>query len=62
MFWVHASTRQRFDQAYIDIARRLELPGWRDPGIDTLRLVSDWLNEADNGGWLMVLDNADDLD
>ena len=62
MFWVHASTRQRFDQAYTDIARRLELPGWRDPSYDTLRLVSDWLNEADNESWLMVLDNADDLD
>lgn len=62
IFWVHASTKQRFDQAYRDIARRLQLPGWNDPNIDTLPLVLEWFNEADNGNWLMVLDNADDLD
>jgi len=58
--WVHASTRQRLKQAYRDIARRLELPGWNAPAVDTLLLVSEWFN--DNEQWLMVLDNADDLD
>ena len=60
IFWVYASTKHRFNQAYKDIAKRLELPGWNDPNIDTLRLVSDWFNETDD--WLIVLDNADDLD
>lgn len=62
ILWFHASTKQRFEQAYRDTARRLELPGWKDPDIDTLGLVSEWFNEAANGSWLMVLDNADDLD
>ncbi|CAD6573262.1 MAG: hypothetical protein ASARMPREDX12_005928 [Alectoria sarmentosa] len=53
-------TRQRLEQAYRDIARRLELPGWNDPSVDTLLSVSEWFNE--NEGWLMVLDNADDRD
>ena len=60
VFWVHGSTRQRLEQAYRDIARRLELPGWNDPLFDTLLSVSEWFNE--NEGWLMVLDNADDRD
>lgn len=60
--WVHASTRQRLEQAYRDIARRLKLTGWNDPAVDTLRSVVEWFNEAENGPWLMVLDNADDLD
>ena len=27
VFWVHASTQARFEEAYRDIAERLELPG-----------------------------------
>lgn len=60
--WVHASTRQRFGQAYRNIAQKLEIPGWNDPKIDTLHLVLEWFNEVDNGSWLIVLDSADDLE
>ncbi|MCJ1460233.1 hypothetical protein MMC28_010612, partial [Mycoblastus sanguinarius] len=60
--WVHSSTAQRLKQAYRDIARTLTLPGWNDPRVDTLCSVFEWFNEADNVQWLMVLDNADDLD
>ena len=60
VFWVHGSPRQRLEQAYSDIAKKLKLPGWDDPAVDTLNLVSEWFNENDQ--WLMVLDNADDLD
>ncbi len=62
IFWVHASTKERFDQAYRDIARRLELTGWNNSNVDTLRLVCDWFSEAEDETWLMVLDNADNLD
>ena len=60
--WVHASTKQRLEQAYRNIARGLEIPGWDDPKADTLYSVFEWFNEAENGQWLMILDNADDLD
>lgn len=59
--WVHSSTAQRLNQAYRDIARTLILPGRDDPRADILRSVSEWFNEVD-GQWLMILDNADDLD
>ena len=62
IFWVHASTFERFDQAYRDIARRLDLPGWDDPKTNTLQVVSDWLTNDDHPYWLIVLDNADDAD
>ena len=62
ILWVFASTAKRFEQAYQDIARRLKLPGWDDPSIDTLRLVSEWLTDGNHDGWLMILDNADDED
>ena len=38
------------------------LPRCNDPTVDTLRLVLEWFNEADDGEWLLVLDNADDVD
>jgi tetratricopeptide (TPR) repeat protein len=62
VFWVHASTRPRFEEAYRGIADRLELPGRHDPKADVLRLVSDWLHNEANGRWTMVLDNVDDVE
>ncbi|KAH7068389.1 kinesin light chain 1 [Paraphoma chrysanthemicola] len=61
VFWVHASTRVRFDEAYRAIADRLQLPG-RDSKANVLRLVGDWLRDEANGRWVMVLDNVDDAE
>ncbi|MCJ1405825.1 hypothetical protein MMC11_009055 [Xylographa trunciseda] len=62
IFWVHASTFERFDQAYKEIGRKLSLPGWNDPTTNMLQVVSDWLTEEDHPHWLMVLDNSDDAE
>jgi tetratricopeptide (TPR) repeat protein len=59
---VHAGTRARFEEAYRDIADRLELPGRDNPKIDVLRLVSNWLCDETNGKWTLVLDNVDDIE
>jgi tetratricopeptide (TPR) repeat protein len=62
VFWVHASTQARFEEAYKDIANRLELPGRDDPKANVLRLVHDWLRDEANGRWVMVIDNVDDIE
>lgn len=62
MFWVHSSNITRFDQAYREIARKLKLPRFNDPDINTLEVVMEWLADEGNGPWLMVLDNADDME
>jgi tetratricopeptide (TPR) repeat protein len=62
VFWVHASTRARFEEAYRDIAHQLQLPGRSDPKVNVLRLVSDWLRVEINGRWLMVVDNVDNVE
>jgi Tfp pilus assembly protein PilF len=62
IFWIHASTVYRMDQAYRDIARMLCLPGWNDPNVDIFQLVSEWLNNDVHGSWLLVLDNADNME
>ncbi|KAI8674483.1 hypothetical protein NCS57_00346200 [Fusarium keratoplasticum] len=61
VFWVHASSKPRFEEAYRFIAQRLELPRRNDPDIDVLGLVRDWLQTEEAGSWLMVLDNVDDV-
>ena len=62
VFWVYSSSIERFNQAYKEIARKLDLPGWNDPKINTLQIVSDWLIDGAHRNWLMILDNADDED
>jgi hypothetical protein len=59
---VHASTKARFEEAYRDIADRLELPRRNNPKVDVLRLVSNWLCDETNGKWMMIVDNADDIE
>jgi tetratricopeptide (TPR) repeat protein len=60
VFWVHASTTARFEQAYGDIADKVGLQGREDPKTNILQLVHNWLRDEMNGRWLMIVDNADD--
>lgn len=62
IFWVHASNSARFTEGYYEIARELALPDIDNPDIDVLHLVLKWLNNDGNGPWLLVLDNADDIE
>jgi tetratricopeptide (TPR) repeat protein len=62
VFWVHGSTKARFEEAYRAIADRLELPGRHDPKVSVLQLVRDWLCDEANGRWMMVLDNVDNVE
>lgn len=60
VFWVHSSNRNRFAQAYKEIAKKLNLRGLDNPNTDPLLLVKEWLSGDDSGPWIMVIDNADD--
>jgi tetratricopeptide (TPR) repeat protein len=60
VFWIHASTKTRFEQAYQEMAERLELPGRDNPEANVLRLVYTWLSDEANGQWHIILDNVDD--
>jgi tetratricopeptide (TPR) repeat protein len=60
VFWIHASNAARIEQGYQQIAAVAEIPGRDDPKTNILQLVYQWLCDARNGRWLMVLDNADD--
>ncbi|KAL7916973.1 P-loop containing nucleoside triphosphate hydrolase protein [Trichoderma austrokoningii] len=61
VFWIHASSAARFRQAFASIAQGYDIPGYAEPGVDMPLLVKGWLEEKDHGEWLMVIDNADDI-
>jgi tetratricopeptide (TPR) repeat protein len=58
---VHAGSAARFEEGYRTIAERVRLPGCSKPDTDILRLVHNWLSDENNGRWVMIVDNADDI-
>ncbi|KAF6789663.1 TPR domain-containing protein [Colletotrichum sojae] len=61
-FWVNASTKATFEESYRSIADVLALPRRQDPDVNVLVLVRDWLQREDISPWLMIVDNADDVE
>ncbi|KAK2794333.1 hypothetical protein FQN52_008691 [Onygenales sp. PD_12] len=61
IFWIHASTPERFRQGAAQIAQECKVPGHNDPKADVAQVLKVWLEEKIRGPWLMVLDNADDV-
>ena len=59
-FWVHSSSRARFEQSFGEIADRIRTDACEVGRSDTLQTVSKWLSDGKNGPWLLILDNADD--
>ena len=62
--WIHASTAPRIEKGYLDIAKEVNIVGWdsRDPRFDKTLLVKSWLEGNASGRWILILDNADDID
>jgi hypothetical protein len=48
-------------QAYVDVVRQLSIPGWEEDKVDVKRLVQGYLSKESAGRWLLVFDNADDI-
>ncbi|KAL6228690.1 hypothetical protein BDW75DRAFT_143238 [Aspergillus navahoensis] len=47
---------------YFHIAQQLQLPGLEEEGADAKKLVKDYLCNSSAGQWLLIFDNADDID
>ncbi len=62
VFWIYAANSAQFMQACQDVARKLKLPRCEEPDVDPCKLVSEWLDEDHDNGWLMIIDNADNAD
>ncbi|KAK1613488.1 hypothetical protein BDP81DRAFT_513692 [Colletotrichum phormii] len=58
IFWVPASSKETFNEAYLAIARKLDVHVTDD---EDLRIaLREHLSSPDSGKWLLIIDNADD--
>ncbi|RKK62252.1 hypothetical protein BFJ66_g1057 [Fusarium oxysporum f. sp. cepae] len=62
VFWVPAVDATTFENAYRDIGQRLGVAGLDDDKADVKALVQAAISRDDTGRWLLVIDNADDLE
>ncbi|KAH7228871.1 hypothetical protein BKA60DRAFT_441377 [Fusarium oxysporum] len=62
VFWVPAVDATTFENAYRDIGQRLRVAGLDDDKADVKALVQAAMSHNDAGQWLLIIDNADDLE
>lgn len=62
IFWVPCDTPIKIELAFREIARLLDLGGRNDPGAEIVRLVSLHFQRGYAKHWLLVLDNANDVE
>ena len=62
IFWVQASSMETFEQACTEIARALGIHERQESKEDVKVLVRQRLCAKSAGKWLLIVDNADDLD
>ncbi|EKG12751.1 NB-ARC domain-containing protein, partial [Macrophomina phaseolina MS6] len=62
IIWIPATNAESLHQGYLDAAQQLGVPGWEDEKEDVKRLVQRHLGKESTGRWLLVFDNADDID
>jgi hypothetical protein len=62
IIWIPATNAESLHQAYLDAAQQLGIPRWDDDKEDVKRLVQGYLGKESTGRWLLVFDNADEID
>ncbi|KAI1281254.1 hypothetical protein F5Y07DRAFT_354127 [Xylaria sp. FL0933] len=62
IFWVPAVDLTRFENAYREVGRLLQLPGINNEEADLKMLVKKGLSDTRAGSWLLIIDNADDAE
>ena len=49
-------------KASCEILKKANVTGWKEPQCNSLQLMKDWFESDESGKWLIVIDNADDID
>ncbi|KAJ6012603.1 FabD/lysophospholipase-like protein [Penicillium canescens] len=60
--WIPVKSLANLQTAYRKVAQNLHLPGCEEGGVDILELVQTYLSDETISPWLLVLDNADDIE
>ncbi|OJI99265.1 hypothetical protein ASPVEDRAFT_80884 [Aspergillus versicolor CBS 583.65] len=59
VFWIHASNATRFEQSCRDIADRVKIHGRHNLKTNIFKLFQNWLQDENNGKWVLIIDNLD---
>jgi Tfp pilus assembly protein PilF len=62
VFWVRASDATSFESSYREIGQQLKIPGLNEDKADVKELVRAKLSQESAGKWILIVDNADDLE
>ena len=62
VIWIPATNIESLHQAYLNVARQLRIPGSEEENVNAKKLVQGYLSKESAGRWLLVFDNADDID
>lgn len=62
VIWIPATNKESLHQAYLDVAQKLGIAGWKEDETNVTKLVQEYLSRESAGQWLLVFDNADDID
>ncbi|TVY18739.1 Kinesin light chain [Lachnellula arida] len=61
VIWIQATSMESLDQGYHTVARQLGISGPGGKDVDIKKLVQNFLNDDTAGQWILVFDNADDI-
>jgi len=62
VLWLPATNSESLQQAYLEAGRQLGITGLEEERADVKKLVQCHLNQESAGRWLVIFDNADDID
>jgi tetratricopeptide (TPR) repeat protein len=62
VFWVPAIDTTSFERAYQKMGQKLQIPGINEDKADVKSLVKEFLSQESAGRWLLIVDNADDVE
>jgi tetratricopeptide (TPR) repeat protein len=62
IFWISATSTTSFEKGFCEIGQALEIPGINEDKADVKLLVKTFLSRESVGKWLLIIDNADDME
>jgi len=62
VFWISATSTTSFEKGFRDIGQALQIPGINEDKADVKLLVKTFLSRESSGRWLLIIDNADDIE
>ena len=62
VFWIPVTNVESMLEAYLAVGRQLRIPNLKQDKTDVQKLVQRQLSQESSGKWLLVFDNADDID